>query len=224
MPLLRARSSALGTGLLSAVLASILLLPAQTGGAEGDLSRAFFDMSLRELDGAGAGFRPQRPLGENILPERFLRQGPASQLHEHVVTALPEGVAFPQSCPRGVQGQGAGRSPRHSEQESQGHGGSFRQGILDSVSRDLRWNRRSVEAVQDQGPPHDVRHRARRKGNRLCAWEKGLGQRGWEKDDRPPPRIAPHRREALTLKTAVHSPQRTPIRSGEDHLSGRFRC
>ena len=54
MPLLRARSSALGTGLLSAVLASNLLLPVQAGGAEGDLSRAFFDMSLRELDGEPA--------------------------------------------------------------------------------------------------------------------------------------------------------------------------
>ncbi|MBI3392021.1 MAG: hypothetical protein HY039_02415 [Nitrospirae bacterium] len=54
MPLLRSRSSALGTGLLSAVLASSLLLPVETGGAEGDLSRAFFDMSLRELDGEPA--------------------------------------------------------------------------------------------------------------------------------------------------------------------------
>ncbi len=54
MPLLRSRSLAQGTGLLSVVLASNLLLPVQAGGAEGDLSRAFFDMSLREMDGEPA--------------------------------------------------------------------------------------------------------------------------------------------------------------------------
>lgn len=54
MSLLRVRSSVLGALFLSAVLASNLLLPVEAGGAEGDLSRAFFDMSLRELDGEPA--------------------------------------------------------------------------------------------------------------------------------------------------------------------------